>query len=145
MPICAYNDSEAGAGYACPLDTTVTCRGTTCVYYDPPTIAEGRNLSFAKTARPPIIGPGPRTHSFQFHLNRWERDALDRAVIARRCLSRADYLRYIIECEHTGALMVIDDAFARFCAAIGQGFGGAAAELTAQADRYRLTRDMHNG
>ena len=145
MTVCAYDDREVETGSTCPLDATVTCRGATCVYYDPPPVAEGRNLSYSKTSRSPIVGPGPRTYSLQLFLNRLERDALDHAVIGRRCLSRADYFRFIIECEHSGQLMITDDAFGRFCEAIGRGFGGAAAELTAQADRYRLTREMHNG
>jgi hypothetical protein len=97
-------------------------------------------MGAASTHRGPTIGPGTRTISVYFYLNRAERDALDAQVIGRRCLSRGDYLRMLIEADYSGDLLMVDDAFTKICEAVGRGFGGAAAELTAQADQYRLGR-----
>ena len=133
---CGFDHTPRTEGELCPLRPEAICIGAYCTHYDqePP----GRNLTFAGTHRAAIIGPGTRTINISISLNRAERDALDAQVIGRRCLNRGDYLRLLIEADYSGNLLMIDDAFGKICEAVGRGFGGAAAELTAQADQYRL-------
>lgn len=88
--------------------------------------------------REPLLGGGKRKPVVHLYLNEVETEAMDRMVDKRRCRSRPDYVRWLLECDVRGEIMVVDDAFVSFCEALGRGFGGAAAELTAQADAYRL-------
>ena len=96
-----------------------------------------------RLGRAPLIGdPHLRTRKTELQLTPDEIAALDELWRRRRCLSRSDYLRLLIEADWYGNLMMIDDGFAKFAEAIGRGFGGAAAELTAQADAYRLQKGL---
>ena len=97
-----------------------------------------------KEHRPPVIEGGGRirTHRFEIRLTTAERDALDAQVKLRRCLDRADYWRFLLEADYQGRLMVIDDGFMRMAEIVGRAFGGAAAELTAQADLYRIQKGL---
>ena len=92
--------------------------------------------------RAPIIGQGRRTHRMEVQFNGSELAALDAQLRARRCQSRQDYLRYLVEADYQGKLLVIDDGFLAMAEAVGRAFGGAAAELTAQADLYRLQKKL---
>lgn len=89
-----------------------------------------------------VIGEGPRTIKMEVMLNRGEADALDMCVKNRRCLSRADYVRYIIEADHQQDLALIDDGIKTLFETIARAFGGAAAELVSQADAYRLHKEQ---
>jgi hypothetical protein len=88
--------------------------------------------------RSPVIGAGPRVRHIEIMLNAAEAEALDELVKRRRCQSRADYFRVLMEADWASDLLIIDDAFGKIFEAVGKGFGGAAAQLTADADAWRL-------
>jgi hypothetical protein len=93
--------------------------------------------------RRPIIGdPVNRTHRMETKLSKAEVEALDVQVKQRRCNDRADYVRFLIEADYQGRLMLIDDGFFTMAEIVGRAFGGAAAELTAQADLYRIQKGL---
>lgn len=137
---CGYDDRPVNPGDPCPANAEQTnCIGAECSYYKP---LDREASQYGVVTRKPLIARGRRTHSVMISLNRDEVSALDRQTLARRCASRADYLRYLIEADWQGNLLVIDDGFRTFAEAVGRGFGGAAAELTAQADLYRLNKRL---
>ena len=93
-------------------------------------------------ARRPVVAEGKRNRKVEVWVNTGEALAMDEQMKLRRCQTRGDYLRYLFEADVQGNLLVIDDGFKTMCEAVGRAFGGLAAELTAQADLYRIQKGM---
>jgi hypothetical protein len=92
------------------------------------------------TEAPPPAPTQHRTVRRALLLTEEEDEILAENVRKRYLPSRAEYLRMLIEKDALGDLLVMDDAIIKMARTVGEAFGGAAGQYTAEADRVLLER-----
>jgi hypothetical protein len=83
-----------------------------------------------------------RTKVYQVFNTEGEIKAIDYMVHKRRMRGRADYIRWMVEEDLAGHVLVLDDAMHNIAASAAKAFGGAVGELMAQAEQYSLAERM---